>query len=144
MAVTASLYNHTANKFQSGAWAATDTWKVMLLNASGTFTATHTVVGDVSANEVSGNGWTAGGETLASVTINVATTNDSTLDAADVSVTASGGSIGPAENAVIINTTDTSTLVAHIAFGEAQTAGDTTDFKIIWDSTGIITVTNAS
>ena len=58
MAVTVSLYNHTAAKFAEGSFKEGDTYKLMLLDASGTFTGANTVVGDVSANEVSGNGWT--------------------------------------------------------------------------------------
>lgn len=141
MAVTISLYNQSAAKLLGGTWNSTDTYKLMLLDASGTFTASHTVVGDVSADEVSGNGWTAGGETLAGVTVSTVTTNDAKFDANDISVTASGGAIGPAENAVIINTTDTSALVAHIAFGEAKTADSGTDFQVTWDAAGIITAT---
>jgi hypothetical protein len=143
MAVTISLYNHSASKLLSGAWNSTDTYKVMLLDATGTFTASHTVVGDVSSDQVSGNGWTVGGETLAGVSVSTVTTNDAKFDANDISVTASGGAIGPAENAVIINTTDTSALVAHIAFGEAKTADSGTDFQITWDASGIITATVA-
>ena len=44
------------------------------------------------------------------------------FDADDISVTASGGAIGAAENAVIYNVTDTDALVCHIAFGESKTA----------------------
>ena len=137
MAVTVSLYNHTAAKFAEGSFKEGDTYKLMLLDASGTFTGANTVVGDVSANEVSGNGWTAGGETLANVAVTTVTTNDAKFDADDVSVTATGGAIGPAENAVIVDTTDTSALVAHIAFGEAKTADVGTDFKVTWHADGI-------
>lgn len=141
MAVTVSLYNHTAAKFGEGSFAEGDTYKLMLLNSSGTFTGANTVAGDVSANEVSGNGWTAGGETLANVAVTTVTTNDAKFDADDISVTATGGAIGPAENAVIIDTTDTNALVAHIAFGEAKTADTGTDFKVTWNASGIFTWT---
>jgi hypothetical protein len=141
MAVVVSLYNHTAAKFGEGSFKEGDTYKLMLLNSSGTFTGANTVVGDVSANEVSGNGWDAGGETLGSVAVTTVTTNDAKFDAADVSVTATGGAIGPAENAVIVDTTDTSALVAHIAFGEAKTADVGTDFKVTWHADGIFTWT---
>lgn len=143
MAVTISLYNQTARDMIDGSHVAGNTYKVALLNASGTFTATHTVWSDVSANEVSGNGWTAGGETLAGVAITTVTTNDAKFDANDVSVTATGGTIGPAENAVIIDTTDTNSLMAHIAFGAAESAGDGTDFNINWHVDGIFTATVA-
>jgi len=139
MAVTVTLYNQTARDFADGSHPASNTFKVALLDASGTVTATNTVWSDVSANEVSGNGWTAGGETLASVSVTTITTNDSKFDAADISVTAIGGAIGPAENAVIYDASDSNSLIAHIAFGEAKTADTGTDFKITWNASGIFT-----
>ena len=139
MAVTASLYNHTAKLFANGD-VDLAACKVMLLNASGTFTASHTAISSISANEVSVNGWDVGGELLASVAVTVTTTNDATLDAADLSITASGGAIGPAENAVIYDDTGNYPLV-HISFGEAKTADSGTPFAITFNASGIITWT---
>lgn len=141
MAVTVSLYNQYSRDVQNGSHIAGNTYKVALLNASGTFNAANTVWSDVSANEVSGNGWAAGGETLENVAITTVTTNDSKFDADDISVAATGGAIGPAENAVIYDASDAGSLMAHISFGEAKTADVGTDFKITWNAGGILTGT---
>lgn len=142
MAVTVSIYDHTANLLQSATLAAADTYKVKLLNNSAVFTAANTTIAQVDnsgAYEVSGNGWTSGGETLASVAITVTGTNDSMFDAADISVTASGGAIGPAYKALLYNSTDSKPL-AFIDFGGAKTADDGTPFKINWNASGIFRV----
>ena len=136
MAVTISLYNHTSKLFANGEVDLTGL-KVVLLNAAGTFTAANTAYADISANEVSGNGWDSGGEAVANATVTTVTTNDARLDADDLSIAASGGDIGPAENAVLRDATNNK-LLAHISFGEAKTADSGTDFEIVWDSTGII------
>lgn len=139
MAVTMSLYDHTTKLFGNKEVTLT-TLKVKLLDNTASFTGSHTAVSSVDgsgAKEVSGNGWTAGGPTLASVTVTTVTTNDAMLDATDVSVTASGGSIGPAYAALLYDSTSNKPLI-YIDFGGSQSAGDTTDFKIIWDVTGII------
>lgn len=143
MAVTIQLYNHTTLRFANGANAATDTYKVALLNSSSSFVASHTAASNVMTGvEVYGNGWTQGGETLTNVTISTVTTNDAMFDADDISVTATGGPIGPAYNAVLINATDAnSPPVAYINFGEAKQADVGTPFKINWNAAGIITFT---
>lgn len=141
MAVTVSFYNHTRKLFANGEVGLADL-KVMLLSNLASFTATNTVVGDVSANEVSGNGWTAGGEAIASAAVTVANTNEAKLDGADISVTATGGTIGPASYAVIYDDdVTTKNLLFWIDFGGAQEAGVSTDFKILWNAAGIATFT---
>lgn len=143
MAITMSQYNHTAKLLLNKEVTFT-TLKAMLLNASGVFDGSHTTVDAVAgadtpprANEVSGNGWPTGGPTLANVTITQVTTNDSMLDADDVVETAAGGLIGPAYNALVYDATSMKPLW-HISFGQAQSAGDTTDFKIVWNDNGIL------
>lgn len=138
MAVTISRYNHTVKKLLNKEIDYT-TLKMMLLNNSATFTAANTTlsaVNNAGAYEVSGNGWTTGGITLASVTVAIATTNDANIDAADISVTATGGSIGPAYKAVIYDDTGDVPLW-FIDFGQVEEAGDTTDFKFIFNAAGI-------
>ena len=153
MPVTTSLYNHSAAKFADQTFDLANL-KVMLLDATPTFNGAHTqlsqVAGAANANEVSGNGWPAGGVTLANaavsaVALNDATVNDSKLDGDDIVQAASGGLIGPAEAAVIYDDTDANDApVAFIDFDGAQSAGDTTDFKITWNANGIVTWTNAA
>jgi hypothetical protein len=143
VAVTISLYNHTAKLFADGSNAVGDTYKVKLLTAA-TFNATHTTLAATGGTEVAnGNGYTTGGATLASVAVTTVTTNDAMFDAADVTWSASGGSIAAAYG-IIYNDTDTNDPpVAFIDFGGTETAGDGTDFKIVWNASGIFTFTVA-
>jgi hypothetical protein len=146
MAVTITPYNHTLKKLRNKEITYT-TLKVMLLNQAAVtgFNAANTTLADVLAgaqDEVSGNGWTAGGETIANVAVTTVTTNDAKLDGDDISKTATGGAIGPAYGAVIYDDTDADDApLALINFGQAEEAGESTDFKIIWPAGGIITDT---
>jgi hypothetical protein len=140
MAVTISLYNHTTKLFAEGSNAvASKTFKVKLFTAA-TFDAAHTTETAAGGTEVAnGNGYTTGGATLSGVAVSTVTTNDAMFDANDVTWSASGGSI-TASYARIVNSTD-STPLAFIDFGGSQSAGSGTDFKIVWNSSGIFTFT---
>lgn len=138
MAVTISLYNQAA-KVLADSTLDLSAFKVTLHNGS-SFTAANTQFSDVSASEVNGNGWTSGGVTLTTVAVTTVTTNDAKLTADNISVTATGGSIGPATAAVIREAT-ANKLIAYIDFGGSQEAGVGTDFKINWNASGIITWT---
>lgn len=144
MAVTVSLYNHTAKNFADGTFNPADTFKLMLLT-SGTYDATDALLADVVYTQVaSGNGYTTGGQALTNLTLTTVTTNDAKLDADDVIWTASGGSIA-ASAALLYDDTETGDpVVLYIDFGGTQTASDGADFRIVWNSTnGIITWTVA-
>ena len=143
MAVTISLYNHTAKLFADGSNAVGDTYKVQLYSAA-TFDATNTTLAGITGTEATtGTGYTAGGATLANVAVTTVTTNDAKFDADDVTWTASGGSI-TASYAVIYNDTDANDPpLAFIDFDGSQSAGDGTDFKIVWNANGIFTFTVA-
>lgn len=143
MAVTISLYNHTAKLFADGSNAAADTYKVKLYS-SATFTASDTTLAGITGTEATaGTGYTAGGQALTGVAVTTVTTNDAKFDANDVVWTASGGSI-TASYAVIYNDTDANDPpLAFIDFGGSQSAGDTTDFKVVWNASGIFTFTVA-
>jgi len=143
MAVTISVYNHTAAKFADGSFAATDTYKVKLLTAA-TFDATHTTLAATGGTEVAGaNGYTTTGQALTNVAVSTVTTNDAKFDADDVTWTASGGSIA-ASYGILFNDTDANDPpLAFIDFGGSQTAGDGTQFKIVWNASGIFTFTVA-
>lgn len=134
----------------AGAWyyvinATTHTFQVSAtsggsaINTSGSQSGTHTGYAGGSY-EVYGNGWTAGGELLSNPAVTTVTTNDAMLDADDISKTASGGSIGPAYKALMYDKATMDTL-AFIDFGQAEEAGESTDFKIIWPTTGIVAAT---
>lgn len=143
MAVTVSLYNHTSKRFADGSNAVGDTYKVLLATAA-TFSAANTTLAGITYTEVAnGNGYTTGGATLSNVAVTTVTTNDAKFDADDVTWTASGGAI-TASYAILYNSTDAnSPPVAFIDFGGSESAGDSTDFKIIWNASGIFTFTVA-
>lgn len=143
MAVTITLFDHTARRFAEGANIAADTYKVALYTAA-TFDSTATTLAGVTKTEVASvNGYTAGGQTLVSVSITTVGTNGAKFDANDVIWSASGGSI-TASYAIIYNDTDTDDPpLAFIDFGGEQSAGDGTDFLIAWDSSGILVWTVA-
>ena len=144
---TLQLYNHTAQRFMSGANATTDTYKVMLLNATATFNAAHTTLSEVSnanAYEVFGNGWTQLGEALTSVVVSLITANDAMFDAADISKAISGGNLGPYKALVVYNDTDTNDPpVVYLQLTTETTTVDGTSVVIQWPSTGLVTGTVA-
>lgn len=143
MPATISLYNHTAARFASGANAVGDTYKLKLLTAA-TFNATHTTLAATGGTEVAnGNGYTTGGPALTGVTVTTVTTNDAAFDANDVTLTASGGSIAAAFGILYNDTDADDPPVAFINFDGTETAGDGTDFKIVWNAAGIFTFTVA-
>lgn len=140
MANTTTYYNHTA-KLLLAQQVDLDNMKAMLLdgNKAALFDATDTTVDAVAgalsgsplerANEVYGYGWVQGGELLANVTVSVVNTNDALLDADDISVTPTGGDVGPAYAALILDATNDYPL-AFNDFGEVKQAGIGTLFLL--------------
>jgi len=122
----------------------TDTIKVALLSSSYTPDQdVHDYFNDVSTYEVSGTGYTAGGNTLASKTVTYDSANNViVLDAAD---TTWASSTITARYAVIYDatgTSSTSTLIGYIDFGSDQSSTNG-NFTITYDSTGIVRITVA-
>lgn len=146
MAITITPYNHTRRKF-----LAQDVdfggLKVVLLNASASFTAANTQLTQVTnagAYEVSGNGWPAGGPMLDNFAVTTVATSVAMLDADDVSEDADGGDIGPAYYAVIYDDADANDApLWFIDFDGAKTAGAGTPFKIAFSANGIARVSAA-
>ncbi len=105
----------------------THTFKILLSNTAPN-AATHAVKAD--ASEISaGNGYTAGGVDID----NDATrsTGTVTVTAADKTITASGGTIGPFRYAILYNDTPTSPadpLIAWWDYGSSQTLQDGESF----------------
>lgn len=122
----------------------TNTFKAELYNSTHTFTAANTQRSDISANALaSGNGYTNPGQDLVSNALSQPVAGTTMWDANDVTWTASGGSIGPADDCVIYNDTSTSpvdSLVCSIDFGASETAGSGTDFKITFHANGIFRI----
>ena len=126
---------------EGGINLATDTVKVMLL------TSTHVTdidldvfIDDVSANEVSGTGYTAGGQALTTKAVTQDNTNDlGKFDADDV--TWATATI-TARFAVIYKdtgTASTSPIVNIVDFGADRTSTGV-DFVINWNANGILTL----
>lgn len=115
----------------------TDTFKVALFGSSwSTATRFYSTTNELAT----ANGYTAGGATLASVTLAEAG-GVAVFDAADVTWTASGGSI-TARYAVIYDDTDVSkTIVGYVLLDTTPadvTATVGNAFTITWDATGIL------
>lgn len=145
MAVTIQLFNHTAKLFAEGANAAADTYKLKLYSAL-TADLTDTTLAEVDATgteATAGTGYTAGGQALTNVAITTVTTNDAQFDADDVTWTASGGSIAAAYGVIYNDTDANDPPLAVIDFDGTQTAGDGTDFRVVWNANGIFTFTVA-
>ena len=124
-----------------------DSFFIELYNDTHTFTQANTARANISANAVpSGNGYTNPGEALTSVAWTSAAAVQ-TWDAADKTWSASGGPIptsGDCSNAVIYDDTSVTPsvdlLVCSIDFGQLESAGDGTDFKITFNASGIFTI----
>ena len=122
-----------------------DTIKVLLATSSYTPNQdTHDYLDDVSTYEVSGTGYTTGGNTLASKTVTYDGTNNVViLDAADV--TWSSSTI-TARYAVVYDDSGASAgakaLIGYVDFGSDQSSTNG-NFTITWDSTGIVRITVA-
>jgi hypothetical protein len=123
----------------------TDTIKVALLTNSYTPDQdAHNYLDDVVANEVSGTGYTAGGNTLANKTNSYnSSTNVIVLDADD---TTWSSSTITARYAVIYDaspaTNATRPLIGYVDFGSDQSSSNG-NFTITWDATGIVRITVA-
>ena len=116
-------------------------FKCMLVTGYTPNFETHSVKSDVSSFEVSGAGYSAGGEALTGVTFTAsggAAAAILTWDAADVTWSAS--TITNAQGAVIYNTTETNEpLIAYVDFGGSFSTTSGT-FQIVWNASGIFTL----
>lgn len=120
-----------------------NTIKVALLTASYTPAIdTHDFFDDVSANEISATGYTAGGATLASQTVTTDTTDDeAAADAADPTWTLTT-SASP-RYAIIYKSTgtaSTSPLIGYIDFGQTYTIANGT-LTLTFNSEGYLNLT---
>ena len=138
MAITVTRFDHTLALVGNQSIDYTNL-KVMLTNGY-TLVTSETTMTNVSATEVSGNGWTVGGELIANAAWTQVNTNDSRLDGDDISAMASGGSIGPADAHVVYDATNSLPLL-HVDFGGSEEAGDATQFRISFAANGIIQLT---
>ena len=128
-------YRFKANLMNKEIDLEADTIKVMLLDNSHSFTATDNVIGDVSANEVSGTGYTAGGGTLAGKAVTQGATTK--WDATDLTWAAS--TITAYHAVPWDDTIATDDLLCSIDFGGAKSSS-AGNFTIQWHADGIITL----
>ena len=136
MAVTIQFYNHTRNLHANKEVDLADL-KFMLRNDTTVFNAAHAVIGDLAGAEVSGNGWTAGGQAIANAAVTVVNTNEAMLDGDDISVTATGGAITASRGVIYDDDATTKNLLYYVDFDGAQSAGDGTPFNINFNANGI-------
>ncbi len=115
MAITAKFYPSAVKCMFNGTMNAGSTYKMALLSSSGSFSGSHTLFSSLTAHQVSGSGYTAGGAT---VTVGPATSDSSKTNIpvgsaswADASVTF--------QNAVIYETGGGNLLI-HLAFDYEQ------------------------
>ncbi len=148
--VTISFYNQFIEFVgdHSGATAGidlnNDTFFIELYDSVHVFTPANTQRSDISANALgTAFGYTNPGEALTTVAWTSAGAVQ-TWDADDKTWSASGGSIGPATDAVIYDDTSVTPsvdlLMCSIDFIGPETAGDGTDFKITFNGSGVFTI----
>jgi len=133
------VYNSTKGKLMDGTIDLdSDTIKVALYTSTYTPDIDTDIFFDDLTNEVTGTGYTAGGEELGSKTVTVDTTNNrAEFDAADT--TWSTATI-TARGAVVYQDTGTpatSALICYIDFSTDKTS-TSGDFKIAYNAEGIL------
>jgi len=143
MAVTASglfvlTFRDILDASQLAVNTGSDTIKVaMITNSSTPNFETHDHWSDLSSNEVSGSGYSAGGATLGSITLANAS-GTLKFDAADTSW--STATISSARAAVVYDDTLTNDpLICLVNFG-ADYASSAGTFQITWNASGIWTI----
>lgn len=136
------FYNGFKLKIQNGSIDMdTDTIKCALVTSTYSPNIdTHVFWSDVT-NEVSGTGYTAGGATLASVTVTQDNTNDrGVVDAADVTWSTATITARAAVLYKSTGTSSTSPLICYIDFGSDQSSSGG-NFVIQWNASGIFALT---
>lgn len=119
-----------------------DTFKLSLHTSSYTFSATHDDLAATSDQLSTASGYTSGGATLASVTWGQ-TSGTATFDAADVSWTASSGSLVFRRGVIYSDTSTTDKLVLSVLFDTTPadiTVADGNTFTVQWHASGIFTL----
>lgn len=104
----AAMFNNDNN--------AGDTYKLMLLANAYTYSDAHTVVADVSAEQISGTGYTAGGETI---TVSAALSDDDSKTEFDLGAVLFSSATFTFQKAVVYNSTSDA-LLLYLDFGAEQ------------------------
>ena len=114
-----------------------DILKIGLLDTNHTFTAADDTWADISANEVSGTGYTAGGGTLDNCAVTEAVPNKLDCDNEVWTITGSMSAF----HGVIYNTSNSDSLIVSFDFGGEQAVTDGT-LTIQWNASGILTISD--
>jgi hypothetical protein len=118
--------------------------KIMLVTSAYTPADAHDYYNDVSANEVSGTGYTAGGNVCATPAVTRATST-TTFDVADPATwTQDAAGFSNARRAIIYQDTGTDTTSKLIAYSDdfgADRGNVSGDFSIQIDAAGVFTAT---
>jgi hypothetical protein len=93
-----------------------DTYKLMLLSDAYTYSNAHTVVADVSANQISGTGYTTGGATI---TVTAAQSDDDSKTEFTLGSVLFSSATFTFEKAVVYNSTSNA-LLLYLDFGAEQ------------------------
>lgn len=136
--MASGIYNKQKYDWMAKAVSMTaDTLKVILLTNAHSFVAANNLYSDISANEISGTGYTTGGVTLTTPTLTQDDTNNlAYFDADDVSwLTATF----TARYAAIYNSSVSNHLSACFDFGSDKSVSAGT-FTVQWAGTGIMKV----
>ena len=141
MATTITLYNAVAAHLLTGTVDPdTDTLKIALLSSAYSFDAAHTEFAEVSANEIAGTGYTAGGQILSNVAVSQAG-DLATLDCDDIvwpsaSITARWAVI----YAEVVRNSVTNPLIAAILLDDtpADVSSTNSDFTLQISASGLL------
>ena len=135
-----TIYNAAKKEFGDGDidWLV-DTIKVALVTGYTPNIDTHVDYADISASEVSGTGYTVGGETLTGKTSTVNVTTDlAEFDAANVVWT--GLDVGTPSHAIVYKDTGAAPTSLLICYVEITTASNGSNYTIQWGANGVFTI----
>ena len=146
MAATAAAYNSLWAYLLNGTIDLdTDTIKCALVSSAYTPDATHDEWADVSANEITGTNYVAGGVALTgqAVTLDGAVAKFDADDAAWPGLTATFRRA--VIYAAVTRNDKTNPLIAHVLLDstDVDIVCTSVDYKVIWSASGIITLTAA-
>lgn len=146
MATTLNIYDQWRDTVADPARAAAISGTLKMAIVTGSYTPnqnTHDFWNDVSANEVSGTNYTAGGNALATPTWTMSAAGLGTFDASDPATwSQSGAGFSNGRRAIIYydtGVTTTSTLVAYSNDFGADTGNVAGDLTITLNASGIYT-----
>lgn len=121
-----------------------DTFNVVLLGSGYTPSDSHRYYSDISANEVTGTGYTAGGKALSAPSVAYAS-NTLTVGASAV-IQWTSSTISNAWYAAVVDVTPGSgannPLISYVSFGQAESDTGGT-FQITWNTNGIFQLSHS-